>query len=219
MRALVLFVAVLIWVPAAMAQGADASNYDEVGLAFVGLTDHDELTGAHATLPTASLVRVTNLENGKVVVIRLVGRGDFQDDRIIDVSPAVASALRMDAAQSIMKVRVQYIGPAPAPPARTSNKPAAVGQPAETDRLVSIVRPGEYWLQAGSFADSGSAFELSRRVGALDAGKHVEVRVVEVNGSEFFRVMVGPYTQRTDSELGQKILLDDGIESLVVPPR
>lgn len=101
-------------------------NYDEVGIAsWYGPTfhgkaaasgetfDENAMTAAHPTLPIPSLVRVTNLENGRSVVVRLNDRGPFVDDRIIDLSRAAGKALDMHA-KGTARVRVQYVGPAPA---------------------------------------------------------------------------------------------------------
>ncbi|MGA3087632.1 MAG: septal ring lytic transglycosylase RlpA family protein [Terriglobales bacterium] len=52
-----------------------------------------DFTAAHPSLPLGSLVRVTNLKNGKAVVVRINDRGPFVDDRIIDVSYNAARAL------------------------------------------------------------------------------------------------------------------------------
>jgi rare lipoprotein A len=53
----------------------------------------DALTAAHRTLPFGTLVRVTDLRNGRSVVVRINDRGPFQRDRVIDVSPAAARQL------------------------------------------------------------------------------------------------------------------------------
>jgi rare lipoprotein A len=52
-----------------------------------------KLTAAHRTLPFGTMVRVTNLRNGKTVVVRINDRGPFTKGRIIDVSPAAAAQL------------------------------------------------------------------------------------------------------------------------------
>ena len=55
----------------------------------------NDLTAAHRTLQMPSMVRVTNLENGRSIIVRVNDRGPFSDDRIIDVSEKAAEALRM----------------------------------------------------------------------------------------------------------------------------
>jgi rare lipoprotein A len=96
-------------------------NYDEVGIAswygpnFHGkasatgeMFDEMAMTAAHPTLPIPSLVRVTNLSNGKSVVVRLNDRGPFVDDRhLFESGRRVCTA-------GHGQVRVQYVGPAPA---------------------------------------------------------------------------------------------------------
>lgn len=67
------------------------------------------LTAAHPTLPLNSLLHVTNLENGKQIIVRLNDRGPFAEKRIIDLSKASANKLGIT---GLAKVRVQYAGPA-----------------------------------------------------------------------------------------------------------
>lgn len=70
--------------------------------------DQNELTAAHKTLPLPSLVRVTNLENGKSLVVRVNDRGPFKKSRIIDVSKRAAELLGFKG-QGTAKVRVQVL--------------------------------------------------------------------------------------------------------------
>ncbi|MEO0391815.1 MAG: septal ring lytic transglycosylase RlpA family protein [Pseudomonadota bacterium] len=96
-------------------------GYDEVGIAswygpgFDGkltangeIYDQDLLTAAHKTLPMPSLARVTNLENGRSVVVRVNDRGPFAPGRIIDMSDRGAKLLGFHR-QGITKVRVQIL--------------------------------------------------------------------------------------------------------------
>ncbi|WP_051881922.1 septal ring lytic transglycosylase RlpA family protein [Parvularcula oceani] len=72
--------------------------------------DMNRLTAAHPTLPLPSLVRVTNLDNGRQVVVRVNDRGPFASDRILDLSRAAADELGSRQA-GLARVRVQYLGP------------------------------------------------------------------------------------------------------------
>jgi rare lipoprotein A len=74
--------------------------------------DMDYLSAAHPTLPLPSYVRVTNLENGRAVVVRVNDRGPFVGDRIIDMSRKSADVLGFKQ-KGRANVRVQYLGPAP----------------------------------------------------------------------------------------------------------
>ena len=121
-------------------------NYDEVGIAsWYGPTFHgkpsasgepfDEMamTAAHPTLPIPSMVRVTNLENGKTALVRLNDRGPFVDDRIIDLSNHAGEVLGLHA-KGTAKVRVQYVGPVFAE-AHTPGVDPGVKRPVEVLRV------------------------------------------------------------------------------------
>lgn len=103
----------------------EEQNYDKSGLAswygsaFHGrLTangeayDKEHLSAAHPTFPLPSYARVTNLNNGSSVVVRVNDRGPFHAGRLIDVSSKTADLLDMKATGTA-NVRVQYVGRAP----------------------------------------------------------------------------------------------------------
>ena len=72
--------------------------------------DMYQMTAAHPSLPLPTYVRVTHLENGRSVVLRVNDRGPFVEDRIIDVSYAAATRLGM-AAQGTARVEVVALDP------------------------------------------------------------------------------------------------------------
>jgi rare lipoprotein A len=74
--------------------------------------DRDGISAAHPTLPMPSYVRVTNLSNGRSLIVRINDRGPYAGDRIIDVSTHAARLLGF-LERGIAKVRVEYVGKAP----------------------------------------------------------------------------------------------------------
>ncbi|MCU5774125.1 endolytic peptidoglycan transglycosylase RlpA [Erwiniaceae bacterium BAC15a-03b] len=101
----------------------DPSNFSETGLAAwygdeaggnqtaIGETfDPNALTAAHPTLPLPSYVRVTNIANGRQIVVRVNDRGPYTSGRIIDLSRAAGERLNIS---NNTKVRVDYIKVAP----------------------------------------------------------------------------------------------------------
>ncbi|MFZ5721839.1 MAG: septal ring lytic transglycosylase RlpA family protein [Pseudomonadota bacterium] len=74
--------------------------------------DMNAISAAHTTLPLPSMVEVTNLDNGRKLLVRVNDRGPFHDNRIIDLSKAAARELGFDRA-GLANVRVRYVGPAP----------------------------------------------------------------------------------------------------------
>ncbi len=106
-------------------------GYDETGIAsWYGKKFHgkytangevynmDALTAAHKTLPMPVKVRVTNLENGRSLVLRVNDRGPFVHGRVIDVSRRAAELLGFKQ-QGIARVRVQLIEPGGKKPRET----------------------------------------------------------------------------------------------------
>src|SRR3954470_1272411 len=100
-------------------------NYREEGMAswygdvFHGrLTAHGEvfdmasLTAAHPTLPIPSYARVTNMGNGKSLIVRVNDRGPYHGNRLIDVSNKAAELLEFKG-RGVARVRVEYVGRAP----------------------------------------------------------------------------------------------------------
>jgi rare lipoprotein A len=99
--------------------------YNEVGTAsWYGIDYHGKrtangetfdlraMTAAHPTLPLPSRVRVTNIENGKSIELRVNDRGPFKDGRLIDVSERAAETLGFKE-KGIARVRVEILGRAP----------------------------------------------------------------------------------------------------------
>ena len=92
-------------VGAARAESGNAAYYHGGRTASGVVTSAAGLTAAHRTLPFGTLVRVTNLRNGRSVVVRITDRGPFGRGRIIDVSRPAARELGM-IGSGIAKVRL-----------------------------------------------------------------------------------------------------------------
>jgi rare lipoprotein A len=101
------------------------ANYREEGLAswygddFHGrqtangeVFDMESLSAAHPTLPMPSYARVTNLTNGKSLIVRVNDRGPYHGNRLIDVSNKAAELLEFKSS-GVARVRVEYVGRAP----------------------------------------------------------------------------------------------------------
>lgn len=77
--------------------------------------DMDRLTAAHPTMPLPSYARVTNLDDGSSVIVRVNDRGPYANGRIIDLSKRAAEMLDYSTA-GVAHVKVEYVGPAPLVP-------------------------------------------------------------------------------------------------------
>src|SRR5690606_4252839 len=87
-------------------------NFHGLRTATGEVYDQEGLTAAHPTLPLNSLVQVTNLENGREIIVRVNDRGPFVGERLIDLTRAGAELLGYERAGHA-RVHVRYLGPAP----------------------------------------------------------------------------------------------------------
>ena len=95
----------------------EEGNASWYGVPFLGrrasngeIYDMYKLTAAHRTLPFETMVRVTNLNNGKSTVVRITDRGPFVDNRIIDLSFAAAREVE-SVGPGVVPVRVEVVSP------------------------------------------------------------------------------------------------------------
>ncbi len=188
-------------------------HYDRVGLAsWYGSQFHgrktangdvfnmNDLTAAHTTLPMPSHVRVTNVENGRWLILMVNDRGPFVGDRIIDVSRRAAQLLGFEK-KGVTQVRVQAVnGPRGELPKQiiarkkqiTPNPPiiaAPVVQVAQNENMLTEVKTKRIYVQIGAYADHKNAKKV------VDAVHHIsdtKVEEVDINGQNLYRVRVGP---------------------------
>ena len=125
--------------------------------------DMYKLTAAHRTLPFETMVRVTNLNNGKFTVVRITDRGPFVDNRIIDLS--LAAAREVDSVgPGVVPVRVEVLG---------GVDPTA----------------GFFTVQVGAFRDRANAERLRERLGA--SYSPIFIQQYDSPDGVFYRVRVG----------------------------
>lgn len=170
----------------------DAHGYVERGIAsWYGNKFHGYMTSslepydmyqfsaAHKTLPLPSYVRVTNLDNGKSVVVRVNDRGPFHENRLIDLS--YAAAVRIGVwPKGTGLVEVRLLDP---------EHPAAAPTPAAA-RAASTGEP-HIFLQLGAFADRGNAQRVVEKIERAGLGR-VTVVTTRINDREIHRVRLGP---------------------------
>ena len=144
--------------------------------------DMYKLTAAHKHLPLPTRVRVTNLENGKNVVLRVNDRGPFHDNRIIDLSYAAAKKLDITKKGTAFVEVVALDGKQP------PSEKLAVKPPVQTDAGQSEKR---FYLQIGAFQERQNAERLSALV-AQYTPKSVRIHESKRGESSVYRVQVGP---------------------------
>lgn len=226
-------------------------DYSEVGIAsWYGSDFHNKktangenydmntLTAAHRTLPLPSIVRVTNLENGRSLVLRVNDRGPYAKNRIIDISKRGAQLLGFQA-QGTAKVKVDLLEdeskelkaallnePMPTRyenPKTTPVYTQKISIPKKQIEVFKVSEPqitynskvdgGKYFVQAGAFSKPDSASNLSKK---LTQFGNVKVAEADVGGKRFYRVRLGPYSYAEEAEVTLAKVKNYGIQNASV---
>jgi len=180
------------YVPGGYVQTGMASWY---GAEFHGkktssreIYDMNDLTGAHNSLPLGTFVAVTNLDNGKSVVVRINDRGPFVKNRVIDLSYAAAKA-------------IDLIGPGTAP--------------VRIEALADISPPLhtlQFSVQAGAFIQRANAEALRRELARQFAD--VYVSTFETDRQVYYRVRIRAKDRETAETLARK-LVEGGYTAII----
>jgi rare lipoprotein A len=150
--------------------------------------DMYKLTAAHRTLPFETMVRVTNLNNGKSTTVRITDRGPFVGNRIIDLSLAAAREIE-SVGPGVVPVRIEVLG--------------------NVD-----VTAGYFTVQVGAFKDRGNAERLRDRL----ALSYTPIFIQQYDSPEgtFYRLRVGKVSgEDAANDLAEQLRSKEGFTTLV----
>ena len=147
------------------------------------------MTAAHKTLPLPTYVEVTNLKNGRSVIVKVNDRGPFHDDRLIDLSYTAAAKLDI-LPYGTGQVEIRAIDPEQTATTATL-----------TETVAAPVTAGEnqtLYLQVGAFSSRDNAQRMQTDLLSQDIGA---VRIVEAttDAGTFFKVQVGPLASHMEA--------------------
>ncbi|MBF0624006.1 MAG: septal ring lytic transglycosylase RlpA family protein [Magnetococcales bacterium] len=145
--------------------------------------DQDELTAAHTTLPLPTMVRVTDLNTGKSVDVRVNDRGPFVKNRLIDLSRGAARALGFFT-QGTAMVEVVALGPG-----EPQTQLARAKRKVKSTPEVGKEDAPKLFVQIGAFQSENNARRLAK---TLEERIPVRVTRAEVSDQTFYRVQLGP---------------------------
>lgn len=171
------------------------------------------MTAAHKTLPIPAYVRVTNLENGRSVVVRVNDRGPFVGERIIDLSYTAASKLDMLRAGTA-RVEIRVLD------ARSNTPSQSIALTPPTQRPTGTptgTATGGRFLQVGSFGSSANASALVGRLTAAGISG-ASVREARVGDRLLYRVRVGPVVDAGQAARLTEQLRDAGVPDARLAP-
>jgi len=151
--------------------------------------DMYKLTAAHRTLPFDTMVRVTNLSNGKSTTVRITDRGPFVDNRIIDLSQAAAREIE-SIGPGVVHVRLEVLG---------NVDPTA----------------GYFTIQVGAFRDRANAERLKARLNPEYSP--IFIQQYDTTDGPFYRVRVGKISGEDSAhQLGEQLHNKEGFTTFVM---
>jgi len=160
------------------------------------------MTAAHKTLPLPTYARVTNLKNGRSVIVKINDRGPFHPNRIIDLSYVAAAKLGI-LENGTGLVEVEAINPStPKKPMLAASKPAAP----QTTSL---------FLQVGAFRNRDNAQRLSSKLQNANIG---DIHIMEAANASgpIYRVRIGPLDSVDEADRLSSALISKGYSSAQV---
>ena len=144
-------------------------------------------TAAHKRLPLPTYAEVTNLDNGRKMIVKINDRGPFHEDRIIDLSYAAAIKLGVDQTGTA-RVDVRAID-------------------VDTPRRSAVKVADGTFLQVGAFSKRKTAEDLAGRMLAE------QIKPVTVQKSRgLYKVWIGPYASEAEIEAGMRRVVELGYE-------
>lgn len=154
-----------------------------------------DMTAAHKTLPLPTYAQVTNLDNGRSIIVKINDRGPFHDDRIIDLS--YVAAMKLDIVRSgTGRVEVRAIDPNAPPTRPTQTATSAAPAPA-----VAASAPGasqNLFLQVGAFSSFSNAESLRNRLSNIASSPIVISKSDQPQ--PVYRVRIGPLSNDQEAQ-------------------
>lgn len=174
--------------------------------------DMYSMTAASPVLPLPSYVRVTNLKNGKSVVVKVNDRGPFQSDRIIDLSYAAAAKLGYTR-QGTARVRVvALMGPVDMP-IRGHRLLAYQTKNRQHSGVAELGR--STYLRVGSFRSRHHAEDVSHKIKRAAKLPYAQIAVKKV-GERLYHVHIGPLKEGHNSQHIQRVLAKHGFNAIKI---
>lgn len=181
--------------------------------------DMYQMTAAHKSLRIPSYARVTNLANGRSVIVRVNDRGPFHGDRMIDLSYAAAKRLGYQG-QGVAQVKVAAITVSPDGAILVANKPrdeTVSPQTAERPDNATPVVPATQgiFVQLASFSSNAAAETLIQKV-RNQMQTPVRVKVVDTGNGRYHRVQAGPFNNEQSALQTQQLLQTYGFHQTIL---
>ncbi|RLA08192.1 MAG: septal ring lytic transglycosylase RlpA family lipoprotein [Gammaproteobacteria bacterium] len=167
--------------------------------------DMYKMSAAHTALPIPAFMKVTNLSNGKSVVVRVNDRGPFHADRIIDLSYAAATKLGI-IGKGLGNVEVRSLDFKGASACHNAEGSSATPQPNYgNNQQQNIVYANDYFIQVGAFSSDVNLNKMKAKLTASNISA-VVVHKFRKYGKIIYRLRIGPlHEQHQVNSLANKL--------------
>jgi rare lipoprotein A len=162
--------------------------------------DPDKMTAAHKTLPLGTIVKVTNLENGKSANLRVNDRGPFVRGRIIDCSKRGAKELGFYS-EGTAKVKIEVV---------KEGREKPINSPTEViggDK--GRVLDDSFTVQVGAFSDLNNAKRFKEKLAKIYGDCYI------AKFKDFYRVRLGHFKSEKEAQALLDLILKDGFEGFL----
>lgn len=169
--------------------------------------DMNGMSAAHPILPIPSYVKVTNVNNGASVIVRVNDRGPFKHDRLIDLSYVAAHKLGI-VANGSGKVEVELIDTRNIKTGAVDDSPATnVMQINHATSSVATLSSGgaqQFFVQAGAFKNASNANQLKQKIqtqNLAEIASSQNIMITSVYNNGLYKVKLGPYSTQQAADL------------------
>ena len=174
--------------------------------------DNEDLVAGHPNIPFNSKVRVTNLSNGRSVIVRINDRGPYAYGRIMDISKAAALKIGLTAT-GVTKAKIEVLSDKPIlaeeepdydekdePEEKSSTNVGSFEAGYTFSQWGTLKSPSGYGVQVGGFGSSDAAIKYSKYLEVNGFGDdRIYIQVTMRSGAKFFKVIVGEFDRALDT--------------------
>lgn len=190
--------------------------------------DMYKMTAAHPTLPIPSYAKITNLNNGRHIIVKINDRGPFHSDRIVDLS--YTAALKLDylhkgsnelLLERLLPADIELMArnkqapvdtPSTAPLLAATSHEALTVTPSDRNKVINSVSSG-FYLQFGAYGVRKNAEALSMQL--QNQFTYLPNIKIVAQGA-YFRVLSGPFSTRQTAGEAAERLFDAGVTKPII---
>jgi len=155
------------------------------GLAF----ENDAMVASHLTLPFGSVLKVSNPDKNRSIMVKVVHRGPFDIDAVVGLSDSAWNVLELQPGQHVI---TQYMGLGDMPADTEISGPEFYHTDAQ------VVKPRGYGIQIGSYNSKENLLKAIETAG-MQLDEQIIIQVIPREGHYIYRVMAGDFIEKDDA--------------------